>query len=166
MLLISEETAIALVDAATAQKVVLDAMHAHAHGRVGLSEPRSMYLRDGNNGGYYHVKGAFLADPGIAGFRLNGFPPSRASSKQFQAILLTDLVSTMPLALVGTDALSTLRVGAAIALAVEWLKASTAETLALIGTGRLARAAVTAIQMASPDLLPTICLDVEKRRGC
>jgi ornithine cyclodeaminase/alanine dehydrogenase-like protein (mu-crystallin family) len=43
-----------------------------------------------------------------------------------------------------------LRVGGALAITIEWLRAGAAETLAFIGTGKLASGAIRAIQATTP----------------
>jgi ornithine cyclodeaminase/alanine dehydrogenase-like protein (mu-crystallin family) len=65
-------------------------------------------------------------------------------------LVLSDLATAAPLALVAETMLSTMRVGGTLALSIELLRAPSAQTLALVGTGRLARAAVVALQATCP----------------
>lgn len=148
MLYLNDAHVAGLLDPAGARAVVLDALAELADGRAATTQPPGILARLADV--TYHAKGAYLTGRGIAGFRLAGFPKGPASAARLQMLVLTDYASTTPHAVIQSESLHPLRVGAAIAVAVERLRAASARTLALIGAGRLARATVAAIQATTP----------------
>jgi ornithine cyclodeaminase/alanine dehydrogenase-like protein (mu-crystallin family) len=150
MLLLTDKLVASLLDPTIAHTEVLKALKEKAHIRAGLSDPPSMFLRSDREDWFYHVKGAYLSAPALAGVRVAGYPGSKAASTRIDLLVLTDLRSAAPVAIVSTRSIVEIRVGAALAIAIEYLKSSSASVLALVGAGRLARATIRAIQAAIP----------------
>lgn len=150
MLMIRESTAASLLDLEGVYDCVRQALAQQAMGRVDQSEPRSLFLKSEPHNNRYHVKGAYLADDLVVGFRVREFTHIPARSDEMQLILLSHLETAAFLALVSGDRLSERRYGATVALSIERLRPSDATTLAVIGAGNLARAAVEAIDAATP----------------
>src|SRR6185503_18921876 len=118
-----------LLDSAAVRQCVIDTLCDQAEAQTGLSDPRSMFLRSPSTKNGYHIKGAFLAKPGVAGFRLAGLPAADQVEPGMQFLMLSDLKTTAPLALVANEPLVGMRVGATIALSAEWLAAPGASSL-------------------------------------
>lgn len=150
MLMIRESTAASLLDLDGVYDCVRDALAQQAAGRVEQSDPRSLFLKSEPHNNRYHVKGAYLSDDLIVGFRVREFTHVPARSDEMQLILLSHLETAAFLGLVSCDRLSERRYGAMVALTIDSLRPSTAITLAVIGAGNLARAAIEAIQAATP----------------
>lgn len=150
MLILSDRIVASILDPISSRGQVVRALRERAEMRAGLSQPPSLFLRSAGAEWLYHVKGAYLVDGAIAGIRLGGFPQKNTTSRRLDMIVLTELESTSPLAIVATNTLMEFRVGAALAVAVEWLRSSSASILALVGTGRLARSVLRAIQATTP----------------
>ena len=148
--LISDEIVRSVLDPASARAEALAALEAQAAGRTGLSEPRSLFLRSKGPQWSYHLKGAYLETLDVAGFRIGATAQGAPQPVTSQLLVLTRLGTAAPLALICSAGLGELRVGAAIAITIELLRSSTARTLALIGTGRLAKSTVRAIQATMP----------------
>jgi ornithine cyclodeaminase/alanine dehydrogenase-like protein (mu-crystallin family) len=150
VLWIPDDVVASLLDPLKARDYVIRALHSQATGQAGLSTPRSLTMRPEGTGASYQAKGAYLADTGVAGFRLAGTPRKVAGQRGMRLLLLNDLVSARPLALLAEHTLYRMRVGAAMAVAVEWLRMSHARRLGVIGTGWLAQPTVVAIQATTP----------------
>jgi ornithine cyclodeaminase/alanine dehydrogenase len=146
MLLIPERLVAELLSPAAARDVVLAAL-GMPPADAGLSDPRSLFLRPARRAPTYHLKAGWVARErtAVAGFRLASFPRGK-TAQRFAAVLLTELDTSVPIALVAAETLSMLRVGAAIGVAVERLGPHPARRLGLIGTGRLARAALRGLR--------------------
>jgi ornithine cyclodeaminase/alanine dehydrogenase-like protein (mu-crystallin family) len=154
VLFISEQAAADILSPKIVRDIVLSTLGTQPPGS-GLSDPRSLFLRPAGRQCSYHVKGAWLAAGGtpVAGFRLGGFPRGHGDGIRLQAVLLTELDSGVPLAMIAAERLGALRVGAAVGTAVELLRATPSRTLALIGTGRLAKAVLRALHETAPPML-------------
>ena len=148
MLYLNDAHVAGLLDPAGARTVVLEALAELADGAAATTTPPGILARRAEV--TYHAKGAYLTGRGIAGFRLAGFPKGPAPAARLQMLVLTEYASSTPLAMIQSESLHPLRVGAAIAVAVERLRASGARTLVMLGAGRLARASVEAIQATAP----------------
>ena len=67
-----------------------------------------------------------------------------------QMMVLTELATALPLAIVATTTLASFRVGGMIALTIETLRSKNAKVLAVVGSGRLAFGVVRAVQATTP----------------
>jgi ornithine cyclodeaminase/alanine dehydrogenase-like protein (mu-crystallin family) len=150
MRMIQEQVAASLLDLEGVEGCIRHAVSQQAAGRVEQSDPRSLFLRPDPLANRYHVKGAYLLDDGIVGFRLRESSGRPARSDDMQLILLSDLDSAAFLGLISCNRLSERRYGAMTALTIASLRASQASILAVIGAGTLARAAIEAIHQTTP----------------
>jgi len=149
MLMINEKTAGSLLDLAGVRSCIREALEQQASDRVAQSDPRSQFLKSEEHNNRYHIKGAYLKDDLVAGFRVREFTHVPSQSDEMQLILLSDLATAAFLGVVSCDQLSERRFGAMTALTIEALRSSKATTLAVIGAGALARAAIEAISEAT-----------------
>jgi ornithine cyclodeaminase/alanine dehydrogenase len=149
VLVIPDDVVASLLEPLKARDYIIRALQSQGNARAGLSNPRTLTMRP-EGGASYQAKGAYLVDAGVAGFRLAGRPPKAAGQRGMRLLVLSDLASATPLALLAEHTMYRMRVGAAIAVTVEWLRASRARTLGLIGTGWLAQPTVVAIQATTP----------------
>ena len=150
MLMINEATAGSLLDLAGVRKCVRAALEQQAANRVEQSDPRSQFLKSEEHNNRYHIKGAYLRDDLVAGFRVREFTHVPSHSDEMQLILLSDLETASFLGIVSCDQLSERRFGAMVALTIEALSRQNASTLAVVGAGALARAGIQAIHEAVP----------------
>jgi ornithine cyclodeaminase/alanine dehydrogenase-like protein (mu-crystallin family) len=150
VLVIADHEVASLLDPVKAREYVLRALESQAGGRASLSTPRSLTMRATEAGTSYQAKGAYLSEGGVAGFRLAGMPRKGSGQPGMRLLLLCDLASAEPLALLAEQTMYAMRVGAAIAVTIDQLRPSRSRTLGLIGAGRLARATVIAIQTSMP----------------
>jgi ornithine cyclodeaminase/alanine dehydrogenase-like protein (mu-crystallin family) len=149
VLYLSDDEAIRHIGPADARRVVLGAMVAHCMGRASLSSPPGLTVEGGSDT-RFHVKGAILCSADVVGIRLGGFPVQDPDGERLMLLLLCDAHTSRPLALIEFEGLSSIRVATAVAVCIERLRASSARTLAVLGAGRLARAAIAAIQALTP----------------
>jgi len=149
VLYLSDADAVRHVGYADARRVVVEAMSDHCVGRASLSSPTSLTV-DGGSGTRFHVKGAVLRSADVVGVRLGGFPAQDPDGNRLMLLLLCEAGSSRPLALIEFESLSSLRVATAVAVCIERLRSSRARTLAVLGAGRLARAAIAAVQALTP----------------
>jgi ornithine cyclodeaminase/alanine dehydrogenase-like protein (mu-crystallin family) len=150
MLMINETTAGSLLDLTAVRECVRTALEQQATDRVELSDPRSQFLKSEEHNNRYHIKGAYLRDDLVAGFRVREFTHIPARSAEMQLILLSDLETAAFLGVVSCDQLSERRFGAMAALTISELCRRNSSTLAVIGAGALARAGIEAIHEAVP----------------
>jgi len=174
MLMINETTAGSLLDLAGVRECVRAALEQQATNRVELSDPRSQFLKSEEYNNRYHIKGAYLRDDLVAGFRVREFTHVPARSDEMQLILLSNLETAAFLGVVSCDQLSERRFGAMAALTIEALRKPYTATLAVIGAGALARAGIEAIQEAvhfstvrvasrSPESRETLCAALSEK---
>lgn len=150
MLMINEATAGSLLDLTGVRECVRTALEQQATNRVEQSDPRSQFLKSEEHNNRYHIKGAYLRDDLVAGFRVREFTHVPARSAEMQLILLSDLETAAFLGVVSCDRLSERRFGAMAALTIEALQKQNSSILAVVGSGALARAGIEAIQEAVP----------------
>lgn len=149
MIYLSDDDAARHVGPAEARRVVLSAMVDHCLGHASLSSPPGLTVEGGSDT-RFHVKGAILRSADVVGIRLGGFPAQDPDGNRLMLLLLCEAHTSRPLALIEFESLSSIRVATAVAVCIERLRASSARTLAVLGAGRLARAAIAAIQTLTP----------------
>jgi len=150
MLMINEATAGSLLNLAGVRKCIRAALEQQATDRVEQSDPRSQFLKSEEHNNRYHIKGAYLRDDLVAGFRVREYTHVPTRSNEMQLILLSDLETAAFLGVVSCDQITERRFGAMAALTVEALRKQNSSTLAVVGAGALARAGIEAIQEAVP----------------
>ena len=138
MLMINEATAGSLLDLAGVRECVRAALEQQAMDRVEQSDPRSQFLKSEEHNNRYHIKGAYLRDDLVAGFRVREFTHVPVRSDEMQLILLSDLKTAAFLGVVSCDQISERRFGAMAALTIEALRKQNSSTLAVVGAGALA----------------------------
>ena len=149
MLLLNDAAVDVLLTAELARDAVEDALRAHAVGRAGLSDPRSLRMRPIGRDVFYQLKGAYLLDQEVAAYRFAGFTGGEVDDEG-RRILLMDLTTGRILAILAEQRLYQQRVAAELALMIDLLRPHGATRLAVVGTGRLARATTVALQTLSP----------------
>jgi ornithine cyclodeaminase/alanine dehydrogenase-like protein (mu-crystallin family) len=150
VLFISDSEARSVVDLALAKRVVLEALSEVSAKRAATTKPPGIFIRTDEVPCVYQAKGAYMTGAAVAGFRLAGFPRGADRKGRLQMLVLADLATSVPYALIQGESLHPVRVGMAIAIAIERLRSTQAGTLALLGAGRLARGAIEAIQATTP----------------
>ena len=148
--MINEKTTGSLLDLAGVRDCVRTALEQQATDRVEQSDPRSQFLKSEDHNNRYHIKGAYLRDDLVAGFRVREFTHVPAQSDEMQLILLSDLETAAFLGIVSCDQLSERRFGAMAALTIDALQSANASVLAVIGAGALAKSGLEAIHEATP----------------
>jgi len=147
---IDEACTRALIDVASAHRLVVDALVEHGRGRSSLSQPRSLFLRSGLERPFFHLKGASLDTSGLVGFRIGAIVEPALVGREVRWLILCDRDTAEPVAILEERSLYRMRVGASIAIAIEHLRASSARTLAMIGAGPLAAATLEAVAAVTP----------------
>ncbi|MCC7486519.1 MAG: hypothetical protein IT529_16215 [Burkholderiales bacterium] len=113
-----------------------------AAGEVRWPEPRNMNMRDRFEN-HYHLKACILERPSVAGFRLVAHNATDETSRDAtRFVLLVDVESSRPLALVDETWTYAQRTVASIVMAARRLARADAASLALVGAGRLAKTAL------------------------
>jgi ornithine cyclodeaminase len=93
-------------------------------------------------GNDYHVKACVLEEVPVGGIRLVSHPRDESSPINTRLIVLIDPATTLPLAIVDESWTYQQRTVASVVLASRRLAAPEARTLAVVGAGKLARAAL------------------------
>jgi ornithine cyclodeaminase/alanine dehydrogenase-like protein (mu-crystallin family) len=121
-------------------------------GRITWPKPRSLNILGDEHGNHFHVKACVLEDVPIAGIRMVSHPGDDDGGGGTRLILLVDPTTTKPVALVDESWSYGQRTVASIALASAAVAASGASTLAMVGSGHLARLALTYYAHLIPGL--------------
>lgn len=113
-----------------------------AAGRVRWPAPPNMNMRDRFEN-HYHLKACILDEISVAGFRLVAHNATDETSQDAtRFVVLVDVESSRPLAFVDETWTYAQRTVASIVMAARRLAREGAETLALVGAGRLAATAL------------------------
>lgn len=86
--------------------------------------------------------------------------PSHSLPRSVLTLMLNDKVTGEPLCLMSANLLSAARTGAIPAVAARHLAKKTATTLAVVGSGAINRACVTAILTERPEIERVVCFDI------
>jgi ornithine cyclodeaminase len=111
-------------------------------GAITWPEPRNLNIIGDSHGNHYHVKACVLEDVPVAGVRLVSHPGDDDSGGGTRLIVLIDPASTEPLAIVDESWTYGQRTVASVVLASAAVAPPEAATLALVGSGHLARLAL------------------------
>jgi ornithine cyclodeaminase/alanine dehydrogenase-like protein (mu-crystallin family) len=126
---------------------VEDAFRGYGEGRI--APPKSVGLHAA--GGTFHIKAA-MAD--VFAMKINAnFPnnPRRHALPTIQGVIVVmDLERGVPLAILDSALITTLRTAAATALAAKYLALEKASTITIAGCGTQGRASLDAIRMVRP----------------
>ncbi|MCG6114850.1 MAG: NAD(P)-binding domain-containing protein [Mesorhizobium sp.] len=122
-----------------------------AKGVADVSSPAAISMRGAKDSlTRFKVKGAVLDELGVAGFRLIGdADPHRGSDHAY--CYLVDAVTTAPIALVEEEWLHGVRTALTGIVTIEALKPKHVDTIALLGTGRIARHIAAFLVQTNPD---------------
>jgi len=99
----------------------------------------------------------------ICGNKWYGSNPDNASNglpRSVLTLILNDKTTGEPVSLMSANLLSAARTGAIPAVAVRHLASKPATTLAVVGTGAINRACVTAILTERPEISSVVCFDL------
>jgi ornithine cyclodeaminase len=113
-----------------------------AAGAIHWPTPRSLNIAPDRWGNDYHVKACVLEEVPVGGIRLVSHPRDESSPINTRLIVLIDPATTLPLAIVDESWTYQQRTVASVVLASRRLAAPEARTLAVVGAGKLARAAL------------------------
>lgn len=129
------------VDAALSMGECLDAVEEsfveYAKGRALM--PHKLHLDIPGTAGFLRVMPAAIPKVGYAAVKIY-LDPSYSSVASPSTLLLLDVKSGVPVALIGSNRLSQLRTGAASAVATKYLAKKDASTVGIFGSGLHARA--------------------------
>jgi len=118
------------------------ALRSDAAGSVRWPKPRNLNIAPDAFGNHYHLKACVLEDLPVAGVRLVAHPADESSGVATRWVVLIDPQSTRPLAIVDERWNYAQRTVAGVIVAARRLAAGEPRSLALVGAGRLAGAAL------------------------
>lgn len=121
---------------------VEQALRSDGAGQVRWPKPRNLNIVPDAFGNHYHLKACVLEDVPVAGVRLVAHPSDESSGVATRWVVLIDPRTTLPLAIVDERWNYAQRTVASVVLAARRLAAGEPSTLALVGAGRLAAAAL------------------------
>ena len=122
-------------------------------GTISWPEPRNLNLIGDAHGNHYHVKACVLEDVPVAGIRLVSHPGDDDSGGGTRLVVLVDPKTTLPLALVDESWNYGQRTVASVALASAAVARPDATTMAVVGSGHLARLALPYYLRLLPSLV-------------
>lgn len=135
--------------------VVAEVRHAlerERQGTISWPEPRNLNLIGDAHGNHYHVKACVLEDVPVAGIRVVSHPGDDDSGGGTRLIVLVDPATTRTIAIVDESWNYGQRTVASIAVAAGAVARDDAETLAVVGSGHLARLALPYFRRLLPGL--------------
>jgi ornithine cyclodeaminase/alanine dehydrogenase-like protein (mu-crystallin family) len=121
-------------------------------GAITWPTPRNLNIVPDRSGNHYHVKACVLEELPVAGIRMVSHPGDDDSGGGTRLILLVDPATTEPLALVDESWNYSQRTVASVVLASAAVALADATTLALVGSGNLARTALAYYLRLVPGL--------------
>lgn len=148
MILLTADDARGLLDPATVLETVEEALRMEHAGTVRWSTTASLRVEDVVGKGRVRVKACSLDGVGVTGVRVLHFPAAGAETRW---ILVFDEVSGAPLAIVDESATYAERSVASMTLVADRLRADPVGTVAILGTGRMARAALAYVAERFPS---------------
>lgn len=157
MILLSAEDVRGLLDPVAVLKVVEEALRMEHAGCVRWSEPANLRVAGAQGQGRLRVRACSLDGPGVTGVRVLHFPAAGAETRW---ILLFDAESGEPLAIVDEAATYDERSFASVALIAHRVRPEPVEAVAILGAGRIARAALPFVTA----LFPSAALLIAARR--
>lgn len=144
-----------LLDIQRAVEIVEETFRWHAAGQVVWSEPPVMALRVRQPNAVYRLKGVYLPQLQVAGFRVTGFPINEAGSGSGAAdntrfVILSDPGTGHPLAIIDEHWTYSVRTVAAAVVAARYLADPESAWLGLLGAGQLATIGLRALHARFP----------------
>lgn len=139
---ISAETCERVLDLDDVVAQVRQALEWERAGAITWPTPRNLNIVPDRSGNHYHVKACVLEELPIAGIRMVSHPGDDDSGGGTRLILLVDPATTAPVALVDESWNYSQRTVASVVLASAAVAPAEPATLALVGSGNLARTAL------------------------
>lgn len=162
---VSAEECASLLSADDVVAEVRRALERERRGTIAWPEPRNLNLIGDAHGNHYHVKACVLEDVPIAGIRVVSHPGADDSGGGTRLIVLVDPETTRTVAIVDESWNYGQRTVASIAVAVAAVARDDAETLAVVGSGHLARLALPYCRGLLPALTDVrVCSRTPERR--
>ncbi len=150
--IIEDEEVQTLIDRHEAIDVIERTYRAAALGKADVSNPAALSLRGPSGAGTsFKIKGALLEDINVAGFRLVG-DTSSAGELGSSYVFLLDAIRATPHALISEQWLHRLRTAVTGLVGCRALAPAKPQTLALIGTGRIAEEFIRVVHLGFPGL--------------
>ncbi len=154
ILYLSNEDVKKVLDLGRAIEITEQALRDHSEGRVIWSTPEDLAIKP-EQGWQSWVTGCALADPPVAGFRIRSIKaaggsrdPSRPARGPRRILILSDREGGEICAIMDEDWCHAVRTAAAATVAMRLLARAGAATLAMLGAGDTARAAVPVMAQA------------------
>ena len=154
ILYLSNEDVKKVLDLGRAIEITAQAFRDHSEGRVIWSTPEDLAIKP-EQGWQSWVTGCALADPPVAGFRIRSIKaaggsrdPSRPARGPRRILILSDREGGEICAIMDEDWCHAVRTAAAATVAMRLLARAGAATLAMLGAGETARAAVPVMAQA------------------
>ncbi|MGE5819541.1 MAG: ornithine cyclodeaminase family protein [Deltaproteobacteria bacterium] len=154
ILYLSNDEVKKVLDLGRAIEITEQALRDHSEGRVIWSTPEDLAIKP-EQGWQSWVTGCALADPPVAGFRIRSIKaaggsrdPSRPARGPRRILILSDREGGEICAIMDEDWCHAVRTAAAAAVAMRLLARPGAATLAMLGAGDTARAAVPVMAKA------------------
>jgi ornithine cyclodeaminase/alanine dehydrogenase-like protein (mu-crystallin family) len=154
ILYLSNEDVKKVLDLGRAIEITEQALRDHSEGRVIWSTPEDLAIKP-EHGWQSWVTGCALADPPVAGFRIRSIKaaggsrdPSRPARGPRRILILSDREGGEICAIMDEDWCHAVRTAAAATVAMRLLARAGAATLAMLGAGDTARAAVPVMAQA------------------
>jgi ornithine cyclodeaminase/alanine dehydrogenase-like protein (mu-crystallin family) len=157
VILLTRDDLRGLLEPAAVLETVEEALRMEHAGTVRWSDPANLRIAGGPGQGRLRVKACSLDGPGVTGVRVLHFPAAGAETRW---ILLFDAVSGEPLAVVDEVATYGDRSFASVALVAHRVRADAVDTVAILGAGRIARAALAYVA----DRFPGAAVAIAARR--
>jgi ornithine cyclodeaminase/alanine dehydrogenase-like protein (mu-crystallin family) len=151
-----------LLDPAAILRGVEDALRMEHADTVRWSEPSSLRVRGSEGGSAVRVKACILDDPRVAGVRVLSFPSEGADTRW---VLLFDATTGEPLAIVDEAWTYPHRSIASVALVAHRLATRNVGAVAIVGAGRIARAALPYVAHLFPGASVAISSRRERTRS-
>jgi alanine dehydrogenase len=154
ILYLSNDDVKKVLDLGRAIEITAQALRDHSEGRVIWSTPEDLAIKP-EQGWQSWVTGCALADPPVAGFRIRSIKaaggsrdPSRPPRGPRRILILSDREGGEICAIMDEDWCHAVRTAAAATVAMRLLARAGAATLAMLGAGDTARAAVPVMAQA------------------
>jgi alanine dehydrogenase len=154
ILYLSNDDVKKVLDLGRAIEITAQALRDHGEGRVIWSTPEDLAIKP-EQGWQSWVTGCALADPPVAGFRIRSIKaaggsrdPSRPPRGPRRILILSDREGGEICAIMDEDWCHAVRTAAAATVAMRLLARAGAATLAMLGAGDTARAAVPVMAQA------------------
>jgi ornithine cyclodeaminase/alanine dehydrogenase-like protein (mu-crystallin family) len=162
MIFLSAEECRALLDAGAVLDAVDEALRMEDAGTVSWSTPPDLRVAGGERGGRLRVKACALTEPAVAGVRVLEFPSDGSATRW---VLLFDGATGEPLAIVDEAWTYVHRSIASLAVVAHRLRPREVRTVAIVGAGRIAGAALAYVDRLFPGAAVAIASRREETRS-